>query len=56
MRLCRELGTMQLDPEGRWIEYPIGGPEQDAPDYNAPGLEELPLPPAIPPGWVEPAK
>ena len=54
MRLSRELGTMELDPEGRWIEYPIGGSDHDAPaGTDDPGREELPLPPAIPAGWVE---
>ena len=62
MRLYRELGVMQLDPEGRWIEYPIGGPDnnvphavpQDAPArIDDPGPEPLPLPPAVPAGWVD---
>ncbi len=41
MRLYRELGIMELDPQGRWIEYPIakpgqGGPEQASPEHASP--------------------
>ncbi len=68
MRLYRELGIMELDPQGRWIEYPIakpgqggpeqGGPEQEGPEQEGPagtddpGPEVLPLPPPIPADWV----
>jgi len=56
MRLYRELGVMQVDPQGRWIAYPIGGSEHDSPaGIDDPGLEELPLPPAIPGNWLESA-
>jgi len=45
---------MELDPQGRWIEYPIGGSDHDArANIDDPAPEELPLPPAIPAGWVE---
>jgi len=54
MRLYRELGIMVLDPEGRWIERPIGGSEHDAPPSgDDPIPEEAPLPPAIPLNWLE---
>jgi len=54
MRLYRELGIMELDPQGRWIDDPARGASPIAPDVmNAPSPEELPLPPAIPVGWVE---
>ena len=49
IRLYRELGIMLLGPDGRWMEHPIGGSEQDAPSSGGgPGLEELPLPPTTP--------
>jgi hypothetical protein len=52
MRLYRELGIMMLDPEGQWIEYPIG--ESGGPPAGAPAdLEEVPIPPVIPTGWIE---
>lgn len=54
MRLYRELGVLKLDPEGLWIEHPIGRIEPPAPagiDDQSP--EELPLPPAIPADWME---
>jgi len=54
MRLYRELGVMTLDLEGQWIEHPIGGSGDGAPaGDDDPNLEELPLPPAIPLGWIE---
>jgi hypothetical protein len=53
MRLYRELGIMQLDAEGRWIDRPIDGSEDDAPSgIDDPGLEELPLPPKISDEWI----
>lgn len=49
MRLYRELGNMVLDAEGRWVEHPISGPEQDAPSGDhVPDVEELPPPPVVP--------
>jgi hypothetical protein len=48
MRLARELGIMQLDTEGRWIEMPPPGAQgQEQPS----GLEELP--PPLGPGLLE---
>lgn len=45
---------MTLDPDGRWIEYPIGGTDQSVPlNGGGPGREELPLPPMIPVDWIE---
>jgi len=54
MRLDRELGTMVLDEEGRWIQdpSPIPNPD-DALDVENPDLEVLPPPPAIPAEWIE---
>ena len=53
MRLYRELGIMELDPAGRWIERPIGGAVDSAPaDAGDSELEELPLPPRIPDDWM----
>jgi len=46
MRLARELGTMQLDECGMWIDRPLAEAERlDA--------EEVPLPPAVPDQWIE---
>ncbi len=54
LRLYRELGIMVLDPDGRWIEYPIGGwQDGQATDGQGPGMEELPLPPMIEASWVD---
>lgn len=50
MRLYRELGIMTLDPEGLWIEYPIGGSSEEVPFNEG---EELPLPPMVPATWME---
>jgi hypothetical protein len=56
MQLYRELGIMVLDPEGRWIEYPIGESDQGVPASDGkPDAELLPLPPMIPAGWIEAA-
>ncbi len=46
MRLARELGIMSLDPDGRWIETPLPGSQQDA------GSIEL-LPPPLGAGMLE---
>ena len=54
MRLSRDLGIMEIDPEGRWLDFPIPGSDREArPNGDAPGWEELPLPPVIPTGWIE---
>ena len=48
MRLARELGTMSLDPEGRWIENP---PAAGAGGVDLPPAPDLPPAlPAPPPG------
>jgi hypothetical protein len=46
MRLARELGVMQLDASGMWIDQPLSAAEQLK-------AEELPLPPALPDQWLE---
>jgi hypothetical protein len=52
MRLSRELGTMVLNQEGQWIDYPISGANHDGTlDADDPGRQEpppLPLPTAVP--------
>ncbi len=54
MRLYRELGIMQLDPEGRWVERPIDGSGHAAPaGIDDPAPEEVPLPPVIPVSWAD---
>ena len=54
MRLARELGVMMLDPDGKWIEYPLpnSGPD-GAVGGESSDMEELPLPPPVPLEWVE---
>ncbi len=47
MRLMRDLGLMQLDERGLWIDTPLPPPE------NVPGEEEVALPPEVPEQWVE---
>jgi hypothetical protein len=53
MRLYRELGIMELDQAGRWIDRPIddsvGGESAGSGDSEP---EELPLPPQIPDDWM----
>ncbi len=54
LRLYRELGIMVLDPDGRWIEYPIEGWENElAPGEHGPAMEELPIPPMIEASWAD---
>jgi hypothetical protein len=53
LRLYRELGIMVLDPEGLWVEFPIGGQDDSAPGAENPGPEELPLPPPVPAEWID---
>ncbi len=52
MRLYRELGIMALDPEGQWIEFPIGEPD----GAGESDREELPLPPMVPVVWSVPPR
>ncbi len=54
MRLARELGIMMLDQDGRWIDFPPPSSSlDDSLDSDNPGVEELPLPPAIPTQWIQ---
>jgi hypothetical protein len=46
MRLYRELGLMQLDEYGLWIETPIFAAERAS-------AEDEPLPPPVPGEWLE---
>lgn len=48
MQLMRELGVMQLDEQGRWIDTPLSAAELPAP-------EELAPPPALPIEWMDEA-
>jgi hypothetical protein len=48
MVLMRELGVMQLDDQGRWIDVPISESEFEP-------LEELSPPPAVPREWLDQA-
>jgi hypothetical protein len=45
MRLVRELGIMQLDERGVWIDTPLFAAERAS-------VEELPVPPAVPRPWL----
>jgi hypothetical protein len=46
MRLAREMGVMQLDACGMWIDQPLASAAQLKP-------EEVPLPPPLPANFVE---
>lgn len=46
MTLYRELGIMQLDDEGMWIDVPLDWTEQSTADPQ-------PLPPPVPAEWLE---
>lgn len=46
MQLYRDLGLMQLDDNGRWIELPL-------PTTDEIEEEEVPIPPAVPIEWFE---
>jgi len=49
MRLARELGTMELDLDGRWIAHPlVDSSLADASDSGAASL-----PPVVPAAWME---
>ena len=49
MRLAREMGVMQLDETGLWIDQPLSTAAQLKP-------EEVPLPPPLPPNVAEQLK
>ena len=51
MRLYRELGVMELDSNGRWIEQPIE-PHDSGSEVLEDNAEKNPLPPVIPAGWI----
>jgi len=44
--LAQQLGVMELDDDGIWIDRPFSQAERC-------GADELPLPPAVPPEWLE---
>lgn len=46
MRLARELGIMELDERGMWIDRPLS-------EAARASAEEAPLPPAVPEVWLE---
>jgi len=46
MQLMRELGLMQLDEQGRWIDTPLTLPDRPSPEEVAP-------PPAVPVAWMQ---
>ena len=48
MQLMRELGLMQLDEQGRWIDTPLSAMERPSPEEIAP-------PPAVPAEWMDEA-
>ena len=49
MRLARELGTMKLDQDGRWIDYPA----TNASLVKASDSDVSSMPPALPSEWIE---
>jgi hypothetical protein len=49
MRLARELGTMKLNEDGRWMDHAVSNSSMDNPsNSDAPSL-----PPALPSEWIE---
>ena len=46
MLLYRELGIMQLDDNGLWIDYPLEA-------MQPPSSDQTPLPPPVPAAWLE---
>jgi len=52
MRLARELGTMKLDQDGRWIEHPVTNTNLAI----ASDSDVSNMPPALPNEWIELAK
>jgi len=54
MRLARELGIMELEQDGSWIDHPIpNSSPEDSSGSDKSSLAELPLPPAVPTEWIE---
>jgi hypothetical protein len=53
MRLARELGTMELDQDGKWIEDLFPGSIDDDSNGDHLSPELLRLPPTIPNEWIE---
>jgi len=51
LTLYRELGVMELDPDGRWIENPLNLESGDPSDSEH--LEPLPLPPGLTSALIE---
>ena len=49
MRLERELGTMQLDRDGGWVDHPV----PNSRGADASGSDVSNLPPAVPAEWIE---
>ena len=49
MRLARELGTMKLDQDGRWIDHPVTNTNF----ANASDSDVSNMPPALPNEWIE---
>jgi hypothetical protein len=49
MRLARELGTMELDRDGMWIDHPV----PNASLVNASDGDASSLPPTLPSQWIE---
>lgn len=49
MRLARELGTMKLDQDGRWIDHPVTNVNL----ANASDSDMSNMPPALPNKWIE---
>jgi hypothetical protein len=49
MRLARELGTMKLDQDGRWIDHPASNSNL----ANASDSDASSLPPVLPTEWIE---
>ena len=53
IRLAREMGIMELDERGKWIERPLVGTDEIIePTEGGDSAEELPMPPGIPPEWL----
>ena len=52
MRLHRELGIMELDSEGRWIEKPMDASVLNVPRQDE-GGDEFMLPPLIPADYID---